>query len=329
MTKTVQFSEVGEPSVLSIIDETVPAPSADEVQIQVHAIGLNRAEAMFRRGQYLETPELPARIGYECSGTVTAVGDNVKHIKVGDAVSTIPNFSMNQYGAYAEVTNMPVTAVTHHPENLSWQQATSVWMQYLTAYGALIDIAKMQASDYVLIPAASSSVGIAAIQLCNLIGATPIAMTRTAEKVEQLHQLGAKHVIISEQDDVVDAVMAITEGRGVNIVFDPVAGPMLNTLAEACAPLAMIFQYGALSADPTPYPLFPALQKGLTIRGYTLFEFTSAPERLNKAKEKIFDWLKHSQLSPVIAKTFEFDDIVAAHSYLEANNQLGKIVITL
>jgi NADPH:quinone reductase-like Zn-dependent oxidoreductase len=88
-------------------------------------------------------------------------------------------------------------------------------------------------------------------------------------------------------------------------------------------------QYGALSADPTPYPLFPALQKGLTIRGYTLFEFTSAPERLNKAKEKIFDWLKHSQLSPVIAKTFEFDDIVAAHSYLEANNQLGKIVITL
>lgn len=329
MSKTVQISEAGEPSVLSIIDETVPAPSADEVQIEVHAIGLNRAEAMFRRGQYLEAPEFPARIGYECSGSVTAVGENVKHIKVGDAVSTIPNFSMNQYGAYAELTNMPVTAVTHHPDNLSWQQATSVWMQYLTAYGALIDLAKMQASDYVLIPAASSSVGLAAIQLCNLIGATPIAMTRTAEKVEQLHQLGAKHVIISEQDDVVDAVMAITDGHGVNIVFDPVAGPMLTTLAEACAPSAIIFQYGALSSEPTPYPLFAALQKGLTIRAYTLFELTSSPERLAKAKEKIFDWLKHSQLSPVIAKTFDFDDIVAAHSYLEANNQLGKIVITL
>lgn len=329
MSKTVQISEAGEPSVLSIIDEAVPAPSADEVQIKVHAIGLNRAEAMFRRGQYLEAPEFPARIGYECSGSVTAVGENVKHIKVGDAVSTIPNFSMNQYGAYAELTNMPVTAVTHHPDNLSWQQATSVWMQYLTAYGALIDLAKMQASDYVLIPAASSSVGLAAIQLCNLIGATPIAMTRTAEKVEQLHQLGAKHVIISEQDDVVDAVMAITDGHGVNIVFDPVAGPMLTTLAEACAPSAIIFQYGALSSEPTPYPLFAALQKGLTIRAYTLFELTSSPERLAKAKEKIFDWLKHSQLSPVIAKTFDFDDIVAAHSYLEANNQLGKIVITL
>ncbi|SFK70207.1 zinc-dependent alcohol dehydrogenase family protein [Methylophaga sulfidovorans] len=329
MSKTVQISEAGEPSVLSIIDETVPAPSADEVQIEVHAIGLNRAEAMFRRGQYLEAPEFPARIGYECSGSVTAVGENVKHIKVGDAVSTIPNFSMNQYGAYAELTNMPVTTVTHHPDNLSWQQATSVWMQYLTAYGALIDLAKMQASDYVLIPAASSSVGLAAIQLCNLISATPIAMTRTAEKVEQLHQLGAKHVIISEQDDVVDAVMAITDGHGVNIVFDPVAGPMLTTLAEACAPSAIIFQYGALSSEPTPYPLFAALQKGLTIRAYTLFELTSSPERLAKAKEKIFDWLKHSQLSPVIAKTFDFDDIVAAHSYLEANNQLGKIVITL
>lgn len=329
MTKTIQFSEAGEPSVLSIIDESVPAPAADEVQIKVHAIGLNRAEAMFRRGQYLEAPTFPARIGYECAGTVKAVGENIKHIKVGDAVSTIPNFSMNQYGSYAELTNMPITAVTPHPENLSWEQATSVWMQYLTAYGALIDIAKMKADDFVLITAASSSVGLAAIQLCNLMGATPIAMTRTVDKVEQLHQLGAEHVIISEQDDVVDAVMAITEDRGVNIVFDPVAGPMLSTLAEACAPLAMIFQYGALSADPTPYPLFTALQKGLTIRGYTLFEFTSAPERLAKAKEKIFDWLKHSQLSPVIAKTFDFDDIVAAHSYLEANNQLGKIVITL
>lgn len=329
MSKTIKFSEAGEPSVLSIINETVPAPSSDEVQIEVRAIGLNRAEAMFRRGQYLEAPEFPARIGYECSGTVKAVGDNIKHLKVGDAVSTIPNFSMNQYGSYAELTNMPVTAVTRHPENLSWEQATSVWMQYLTAYGALIDIAKMKATDFVLIPAASSSVGLAAIQLCNMIGATPIAMTRTADKVDQLQQIGAKHVIISEQDNVVDTVMAITQGQGVNIVFDPVGGPLLSALADACAPFAIIFQYGALSSEPTPYPLFTALQKGLTIRGYTLFEFTSSPERLASAKEKVFDWLKHSQLSPVIAKTFEFDDIVAAHSYLEANNQLGKIVITL
>ncbi|KKN36445.1 hypothetical protein LCGC14_0773570 [marine sediment metagenome] len=329
MSKTVKFSKAGEPSVLTFVEENVPAPSDNEVQINVQAIGLNRAEAMFRRGQYLETPEFPARIGYECSGTVAAVGANVSHFKVGDAVSTTPSFSMNQYGSYAEITNMPVNAVTHHPDNLSWEQATSVWMQYLTAYGALIDIAKMQSGDYVLIPAASSSVGLAAIQLCNLIGAVPIAMTRSQDKVAQIREQGAEHIIVSDDDDIVSEIQRITNSQGVNIVFDPVAGPMLNTLAEVCAPFATIFQYGALSPEATPFPLFPALQKGLTFRGYTLFEFSGSPERLDKAKTQIFDWLKHAQITPVIAKTFNFDQIVEAHEYLEGNSQLGKIVITV
>lgn len=329
MSKVVRFNQTGEPDVLELRDEQVPPPAEGEVQIHVAAIGLNRAEAMFRRGQYLEAPEFPARIGYEAAGTITAVGNGVTGFKVGDAVSTVPNFSMNHYGIYGELVNVPVSAVAFHPPSLDWEHAAAIWMQYLTAYGALIDIANMQPDEFVLIPAASSSVGLAAIQLCNLIGAVPIALTRTSSKKQDLLAHGAQHVVVSEEEDVIAAVENITNGQGARIVFDPVGGPMLNTLAEVTAHHGIIFQYGALSPEPTPFPLFSVLGKGLTIRGYTLFEFTSDPEALNRAKAAIYGWLESGQLSPVIARTFSLDDIVEAHRYLESNTQLGKIIVTV
>ncbi|KGM06214.1 Quinone oxidoreductase [Methylophaga thiooxydans] len=329
MSKVVKFKQTGEPDVLQLIEEDVAAPAKGEIQIKVSAIGLNRAEAMFRRGQYLEAPELPAKIGYEASGTITALGDGVEGFNVGDAVSTIPNFSMNEYGVYAELTNVPASAVTHYPANLSFEEATSIWMQYLTAYGALIDIAKIQPDDFVLIPAASSSVGLAAIQLCNLVGAVPIAMTRISDKKQTLLDHGAKHVVVSDEADVIESVNKITQNLGVRVVFDPVAGPMLETLAAVTAQQGIIFQYGALSSEPTPFPLFTVLAKGITLRGYTLFEFTSNPQALASARDEIYGWLESAQLNPVVAKTFPLDDIVKAHQFMESNSQLGKIVVTV
>jgi NADPH:quinone reductase-like Zn-dependent oxidoreductase len=329
MTKVVRFNQTGDPDVLELRDEAVSPPAEGEVQIRVAAIGLNRAEAMFRRGQYLEAPEFPARLGYEAAGTITALGAGVTGFKVGEAVSTVPNFSMNLYGVYGELINVPVSAVAMHPPSLGWEQAAAIWMQYLTAYGALIDIANMQPDEFVLIPAASSSVGLAAIQLSNLIGAVPIALTRTSSKKQDLLDHGAQHVVVTEEEDVIAAVENITSGQGARIVFDPVGGPMLSTLAEVTAQHGIIFQYGALSPEPTPFPLFSALGKGLTIRGYTLFEFTSDAQALSRAKKAIYGWLESGQLSPVIARTFALDDIVEAHRYLESNAQLGKIIVTV
>ncbi len=136
----VRFHAVGGPEVLKLEEIDVPPPGPGEVQIRVHALGLNRAEAMFRSGQYLEEPKLPARLGYEAAGAVAAIGPGVQGFQVGDAVSTIPSFSLNAYGLYGELANAPVHAVVHHPASLSWEEAAAVWMQYLTAYGALIDI---------------------------------------------------------------------------------------------------------------------------------------------------------------------------------------------
>jgi NADPH:quinone reductase-like Zn-dependent oxidoreductase len=197
MTRVVRFHETGGPEVLKIEHLDVPPPGKGEVQISVKALGLNRAESMFRRGEYIEQPDFPARIGYEAAGTVTAVGPGVEGFKVGDAVSTIPAFSMNHYGVYGGLVSAPVHAVAHHPSSFSWEQAASIWMQYLTGYGALIDIADLKAGDTLVIPAASSSVGLAAIQIANRVGATPIALTRRSSKRQALMDAGATHVVAS------------------------------------------------------------------------------------------------------------------------------------
>lgn len=214
MSRVVRFHELGGPEVLKIEEVEVSPPGKGEVQIRVKALGLNRAESMFRRGQYLEEPKLPARNGYEAAGTVAAIGPDVRGLQVGDAVSTIPAFSLNQYGMYGELVNAPAHAVTHHPASLSFVEASAVWMQYLTAYGALIDLAGLTSGDTVLIPAASSSVGLAAIQIANRVGAVPVALTRGSSKRDALAEAGAAHVIVTDEQDLVAEASKITGGGG-------------------------------------------------------------------------------------------------------------------
>ena len=329
MARVVRFHELGGPEVLKIEQVDVPPPGKGEVQIAVKALGLNRAEAMFRRGQYVEQPRLPARNGYEAAGTVAAIGEGVQGYKVRDAVSIIPSFSMNQYGVYGDLVNVPAHAIAHHPASLSWEQAASIWMQYMTAYGTLIEIAGLKAGEAVLIPAASSSVGLAAIQIANRVGATPIALTRGGSKRKALLDAGAAHVIASDEQDLVKEVLGVTGGKGARVVFDPVGGPTFAKLAQATARLGILFLYGALSPEPTPLPLFDVLGKCVTIRGYVMMEITSEPERLERAKKFVNDGLAGGSLKPLIARTFPLDKIVEAHRYLESNQQVGKVVVTV
>ncbi len=329
MARVVRFHEVGGPEVLRIEVLEVTPPGEGEVQIRIHALGLNRAEAMFRSGQYLEEPRFPARLGYEAAGTVAAIGPGVQGFKIGDAVSTIPSFSLNHYGFYGDLANAPVHAVTHHPASLSWVEAAAVWMQYLTAYGALIDLADLKSGDTLVIPAASSSVGLAAIQIANKVGATPIALTRGQSKRQTLLDSGAAHVISTDEQDLVKEILGLTGGKGARVVFDPVGGPTFAKLAGATAHLGTIFLYGVLSTEPTPLPLFDVLGKWLTVRGYVMMEITGDPERLERGKKFINEGLADGSFKPIIARTFPLEEIVAAHRYLESNQQIGKIVVTV
>uniref|UniRef100_A0A7V4XSD3 NADPH:quinone reductase n=1 Tax=Acidobacterium capsulatum TaxID=33075 RepID=A0A7V4XSD3_9BACT len=327
MPKIVRFHALGGPENLRIEEAATQQPGEGEVRLRVQAVGLNRAESMYYHGFYLEQPELPSRLGYEVSGIVEAVGAGVDPKWVGQRVSTVPGFSQNRYGSLGEEAIVPANSVQHYPGKLSPVEGTAIWMQYLTAYGALILFAGVTKGDFVVIPAASSSVGLAAIQIVKAEGAVAIAATRTSAKKAELLALGADHVIATEEEDLPARVHEITGGKGARVIFDPVAGPYVEKLAEAVAHLGIIIEYGALSMAPTPFPLVAALHKRLTMRGYTLMEFTQDPEKLGRAVRYVNERLEDGRFVPKIAKVFPFEKTVEAYQYLESNQQIGKIVI--
>jgi NADPH:quinone reductase-like Zn-dependent oxidoreductase len=327
--KIVRFHVLGGPEVLKIEEEPIPDPGKGEVLLSVKAIGLNRAEVMFREGHYLESPVLPSKLGYEAAGVVEAVGPDVDKSWIGKKASTTPGFLMTNYGVYGEVALVPASALAAYPEKLTPEEGTSIWMQYLTAYGALITNAQIGKGDFVIITAASSSVGIAAIEMAQAEGAVSIATTRTSKKKSVLTEVGAAHVIATDEEDFLARVKEITGGKGARVIFDPIGGKGVGALAQAAAYQGIIFEYGALAPEPTPFPLFAALSKGLTFRGYTLREILSEPLLKAKALKYVFDRVAAGNFKPRIDRVFPLAQIVEAHRYMESNQQIGKIVVTV
>jgi NADPH:quinone reductase-like Zn-dependent oxidoreductase len=304
-------------------------PGTREVRLRVQAAGLNRAESAYLRGRYLEQPQLPSRIGYEVSGVVDAVGEGADESWLGKTVATVPGFSQNRYGTLGEEAVVPVSALAEYPRNLSPVQGAAIWMQYLTAYGALVYCGAVKEGDFVSISAASSSVGLAAIQIVRDAGAIAIAVTRTSTKRKELLALGAHHVIASREEDYVARIQEITGGKGVRLTFDPVAGSFLEKLAAAAASGGIIFEYGLLSGEATPFPVPDALRKGLNIRGYTVLELTRDRHAAEQAKRYVCERLADGRFVPKISRVFAFRDTREAYRYLESNEQVGKVVITV
>ena len=329
MSRTIKFAKAGGPEVLEFIEGQVPAPGPNEVRIKVKAIGINRAEAMWRVDDYIEPVKFPAGLGYEAAGTVDAIGKDVGGFAVGDEVNVIPSFSLNDYSTYGEVILVPDHAVVRQPKSLSFTEAASVWMMFVTAYGALIEDAKVAKGDFVLIPAASSSVGLAAIQIANYAGATTVALTRTSAKKQQLRDAGAVHVIATEEVDLVGEVMRITNGQGARVTFDPVGGPSFPKLVSALAFGGIIYIYGLLGTGVTPLPVLEMIAKVPTIKAHNIWLTSGDETRRKAAIEFVTKGLQAGALKPVIDRTFTFDELADAHRYLEQSGQFGKIVVTV
>jgi NADPH:quinone reductase-like Zn-dependent oxidoreductase len=329
MTKVIRIESLGGPEVLQIEDLAIGEPGPGEVRIRVEAVGLNRSEAMYRAGRYPVQPKLPSLIGYEGVGTIEALGPGVEGFAVGQRVCVLPMIQQGQYGIWAEQAIVPARILLPAPPGLTPAEAASIWMQYMTAW-AIIEVADVGIGDGVIVRAASSSVGIAAIQLANWAGSVSIACTRTSDKAAALRAQGAAHVIATEEEDLVARVMAITGGKGARTAFDPVGGPYVDTLAQALAPRGILFVYGGLSEQPTPYPHWPCAMKGLSMRGWVASEIWNHPHRYQAAQEKILAGLAGGQLKPVIAREFHgLEQLVAANEFLESNQQVGKVVVTL
>lgn len=327
MPRIVRLYQTGGPEELRLEEAEPEEPGAGEVRLRVQAIGLNNSEAQLRRGDYpMLRASFPSRIGRECAGVVEAVGPGVTGIRIGDEYSTMPAFDVQRNGVYGEWAVVPAAGLVKVPGVLSRLEAAAVWQASLTVYGPFVEYAQLRPGDTVVITAAASSVGRSAIQVAKGLGCRVIGTTRSPAKRSILLDAGVDRVVVAGED-LVAAVQEVSNGRGAALAFDPVAGPGIASLAEAAAQGGQIVIYGQLAVEPTPLPLISCMRKGLTVRGYTLWEITLVPDRRARATAWISEWLARGALKPVIDRVFPFDQIVEAHRYLESGQQTGKIVI--
>ena len=326
--KVIQFDDLGGPDVLKLVPVPLADPGKDEVRIRVQAMSLNRADSLFREGNYIFKPSLPgSRIGTDAAGVIEAVGNSVSGLAVGDRVMTGVGFDVSLYGVHGETAVLPAKDVQKYPEFLTPEEAAAVSIPFITAWGALNDYGEMKAGDHVLITAASSSVGVAAIQLANAAGAIPIAVTRTATKRQGLFEVGAKYVIVTDEEDIASRVAEITAGVGARLIFDPIIGGMLETLGDAAASGGTVFLYGSFGEKPAVLPVISTMTKEISFRGYVVYGVFNSPERLQRAYNYIFGMLEAGKTRVVIDKVFPLESYADAHRYLESNEQIGRIVI--
>jgi NADPH:quinone reductase-like Zn-dependent oxidoreductase len=340
-SKVVRFHQAGGPDVLRIEEIRRPKPNGSEVLVRVEAIALSRLDLGWREGAYFEEPVFPAQIGYEAAGVVESVGPEVKKLKVGDHVSTLPAVSLLDYTAHGEFVLYPEPALHVYPENLTPVQAAAANLGLFTAYFALLELADLKRDQYVVITAASSAMGVAAIQLSKAVGAKSLGVTRSEAKKRELLTLGADHVVIAGAEDIQEAILELTGGLGAEVVYDAVGGPGLEELIWATKRFGHVIVYGQLGAmdQETPLPLGACFLRGLKLHAsFRVFDFTGSPrlglpvkaKAVERAKTFTSDGLTGGLFLPKIDRVFlGLDQYVAAHRYMEMNSQVGKIILSL
>ncbi|MEU6750219.1 zinc-dependent alcohol dehydrogenase family protein [Spirillospora sp. NPDC046719] len=326
MARVVVFDEIGGPEVLRVVEEPAGEPGPGEVRLRIEAFAVNRLDELTRSGASPVPIRLPhARLGCEGTGIVDALGPGVDGLGVGDAVliTAVPDMTSN--GTYADYTVLPAERVVKRPAGLTPAKAAALWVAYSTAYGALVEKAKMQPGDNVLITAASGTVGLAAIQIANQIGAVPIAVTRHTAKRDELLAAGAAAVIATDQDDLAKAASLLTGGAGADIILDSVMGPGLADLAAAAKRFTgTLVTVGWLDPRPAPYP-----SNAITTHRYMSFEHTLDPTAVRRIAAFLFAGLRTGAVDPAVDRVFALEEIVEAHRYLESGQQApGKIIVT-
>lgn len=327
--EALQFHQMGNPADVLQFDKLEACELADdEVRIEVEAFALNRADWLFAEGSHYSIPALPSRIGSECAGKVIQAGIAVDQNLIGKRICSVP-FDNCRFGVQGEFVDLPARYVAPWPEQLTAEEASATWMQYLTAYFALNLVANVQSDDFVLIPAASSSAGLAAIQFAKRKGATVLASSRSPEKEKALTTAGADHVLISTgMTDLTDEILDVSKGRGVRIVYDPVGGDFSSRYGNALAQNAEVFLYGQLSGQTNVIDLLPFIRANATVRPYSMFNHVSNTASLNQAINHIVAEIRDG-LRPIIDKIFDWRLALDAYRYVDAGEHVGKVVVSL
>lgn len=308
---------------VAVLDIDTPRPGPDQVIVKVVASSLNRGEIL-AVPRALDGPDLP--IGVEFAGTIAEVGADVTEWSVGDRVMGHGNGGQAEYVAASRHTVMAV------PEGVSWPAAASFVNVYMTAHDALVTNGRLAPGENVLVNAASSGIGLAAIQIARAMGAgTIIATTRSADKEARLAEAGADVVINTSVRGQTEAVMEATDGRGVDVIIDSIGGTVFDENLDSLAVKGRLIQIGRLGSGVAQIDLNKLWLKRLHLIGVT-FRTRSEEERIGCFQAMARDLLEplgRHEIQPLVDSTFPLEEIGDAHAYMGTDQHVGKIVIVV
>lgn len=325
--KAVVIAAPGGVDVLELRDVPTPVPSYAQVLVRVHATALNRADLMQREGRYPPPADAPKDIpGMEFAGEVAEVGPGVARWKIGQRV-----FGIVGGGAYAEYLVTHERLLAEIPETLSYTEAAAVPETFITAHDALVTQASLRASETVLIHAVASGVGLAAVQLVRALNAIPFGTARGSGKLERAKELGLEDGWAATDDlsELAAHAKRWSGGRGMNVVLDLVGGPYFPASIEAMAPLGRLMVIGTIAGRDAQIPLGRVLASRISIRG-TMLRGRAIEEKIAATRafeEQVVPLLARGVVRAVVDREYALADVRAAHTRLESNETIGKIVL--
>ncbi len=315
---------------LTLVDQPLEEPGPGEIRLKVEAFALNWGDMDLCWDRYsFSFPSFPARVGIEAAGIVDAIGPGVAGIALGQRVCTLPYFYYNR-GASTESLVIKADYVTPAPKRLSAMESAAIWMQYMTAYFPLAEIVPVGKGDAVLVTAATSTAGAAALEIGRILGAKMIGTTRFEHNRDYLRQMGADHVIVTmDGANLAVEIMKATGGKGVASVFDPVGAGMIAHYVKALAKGARIFCYGLLDEHlPTGLPIIDMFQKNATFQPYSLFNYVEDAALCKKGTDFVHAMIEQGRLKPSIDRVYEMEQYREAFDYLKRpRDKHGKVVI--
>jgi putative PIG3 family NAD(P)H quinone oxidoreductase len=322
----VEIAAPGGPEQLKTAVRPVPQPGNDEVLVRVEAAGINRPDVMQRQGRYPPPPGASDLPGMEIAGEIVALGPNVSGLAVGDKItSLLPGGGYAGYAIAAAPLAMPI------PNGLSMVEAAAIPETFLTVWTNLFERGRCKAGDIVLIHGGTSGIGTTAIQLAKAWGARVFATAGSPEKARACEKLGAERGIDYKTEDFVEVLRAVTQGYGVDVTLDMVAGSYVARNLDIAAVEGRVVTISTLGGTRAEINMVPVMMKRLTLTGSTLRARTVAQKAAvaDGVRRNVFPLIESGKVRPVIFKTFPLAEASEAHRLMESSNHIGKIVLTV
>jgi len=322
MPKAIRLHEAGGPEVLHLEDIYPGAPGPGEVQLRHTAVGLNYIDVYDRTGLY--PMPLPAGLGREAAGVITAIGRRVRGLRVGDRVAYVHS----QPGSYCELRNLPAERVVKLPRAISDEQAAVLMLKGLTAHYLLRRTVRVQRADWLLVHAAAGGVGLILCQWARALGARVIGVVGSEAKVAIARRNGCRHVLVMGRDPIAAGVKRITRGAGVRVVYDSVGKDTFMESLDCLAPLGTMVTYGNASGPPPAIPPSELARRGsLFLTRPSLFAYIARRADLDAAARETFRMVSSGKVRITIGQRYALADAAAAHRDLEARRTIGATVL--